>query len=379
MSTIQEIQQFTAAIHFQELATEEYAPTQLGSHIQQISSGTDMDAIDIVLIGCGEFRGQKRGASYSSGPDRIREELYKLHYWHQEVKIGDLGNIMEGKSLADTRAALKTVLSELHAMGKKVLVLGGSHDLTLQQYEVFKEAEEIIDFTIVDMLADVAEGSGTNYDDYLMTALTSTPNFVRHFNLIGFQSYYVNPHLIETLDKLRFDCLRVGKAREDIEQIEPTLRGTHLLSLDINAVRYSDAPVNRMASPNGFFGDEMCKITRFAGMSATLNSFGIYGYIPEQDFENITAKLISQMLWYYIDGVSVGKSEASLDDKDQFFEYQITFTGHNSLFLKSKRTNRWWIKLPEGRFIPCSHKDYISACNNEMPEIWLREMERMVG
>ncbi len=379
MSTIQEIQQFTAAIHFQELTTEEYAPTQLGSHIQQISSGTDMDAIDIVLIGCGEFRGQKRGASYSSGPDRIREELYKLHYWHQEVKIGDLGNIMEGKSLADTRAALKTVLSELHAMGKKVLVLGGSHDLTLQQYEVFKEAEEIIDFTIVDMLADVAEGSGTNYDDYLMTALTSTPNFVRHFNLIGFQSYYVNPHLIETLDKLRFDCLRVGKAREDIEQIEPTLRGTHLLSLDINAVRYSDAPVNRMASPNGFFGDEMCKITRFAGMSATLNSFGIYGYIPEQDFENITAKLISQMLWYYIDGVSVGKSEASLDDKDQFFEYQITFTGHNSLFLKSKRTNRWWIKLPEGRFIPCSHKDYISACNNEMPEIWLREMERMVG
>jgi arginase family enzyme len=379
MSTIQEIQQFTAALHFQETNREEYSPTQLGSHITQIASETDMDALDIILVGCGELRGQKRTASCSDGPDKIREELYKLHYWHPEVKIGDLGNIMEGETLADTRAALKTVLSELKTLGKKVVLLGGSHDLTLQQYEVFREAEEIIDFAVIDMLADVAEGIGTSYDDYLMTALTSTPNFVRHFNLIGFQSYYVNPHLIETLDKLRFDCLRVGKARENIEQIEPILRGTHLLSMDINAIRYSDAPVNKMASPNGFFGDEMCKITRFAGMSPTLQSFGIYGYIPGQDHELITAKLIAQMLWYYIDGVNVGKTEASLEDIDQFFEYQITFTDHNSFFLKSKRTNRWWIRLPEGRFIPCSHSDYLTACNNEMPEIWLREMERLVG
>ncbi len=378
MSTIQEIQQFTAAIHFKEIGREEYTPTQLGSHILQISSETDIDALDIILLGCGEFRGQKRHAAYSDGPDRIREELYKLHYWHPDVTIGDLGNIQEGQTLADTRAALKTVLSELNGMGKKVLLLGGSHDLTLQQYDVFKEREHIIDFTIIDMLADVAEGDGSSYDDYLMTALTSTPNFVRHFNLIGFQSYFVNPQLIETLDKLRFDCLRVGKARENIEQIEPILRATHLLSLDLNAIRYSDAPINKMASPNGFFGDEMCKITRFAGMSPTLKSFGVYGYLPDLDHEQITAKLIAQMLWYYIDGVNVGKTEASLDERDQFLEYQITFTDHNSFFLKSKRTNRWWIRLPEGRFIPCAHQDYVTACNNEMPEIWLREMERLV-
>ena len=119
MSTIQEIQQFTTAVHFQELNTEEYAPSQLGCHIQQISDSTDMDTLDVIIIGCGEFRGQKRSATISNGPDKIREEFYKLHYWHADVKIGDLGNIMEGKTLADTRAALKTVLGELHALGKK--------------------------------------------------------------------------------------------------------------------------------------------------------------------------------------------------------------------------------------------------------------------
>lgn len=379
MSTLLEIIPFTANIHFKEVSEHEYTPTQLGSQIVHITPETDLDTLDIIILGCGDFRGQYRDEDMSHGPDIIREELYQLHGWHPDVKIGDLGNIMQGATLADTRAAIKMVLREFKQAGRKVLFLGGSHDLTLQQYEVFKDAGHIIDFTIIDMLADVNEGKGTHYDDYLLTALTSTPNFVRHFNLIGFQSYYVNPNLIETLDRLRFDCLRVGKAREDIEQIEPALRGTHLLSIDINAVRYSDAPVNKLASPNGFFGDEMCRITRYAGMSASLESFGIFGYIPEDDTAHITARLISQMIWYYIDGVSVGKTEAALDDRNSFYEYYVTFTDNNTLFLKSKHTNRWWMQLPDGQFIACTHQDYLTACRNEIPERWLREMERMVN
>ena len=141
---IQELQHYTAALHFREISETTYTPTQLGTHIEQIVPGTDLGKLDIILVGCGEYRGQHRNSLYSDGPDKIREELYKLHYWHPEVKIGDLGNVMEGKSLADTRAALKTVLAELKTLGKKVIVLGGSHDLTLQQYEVFKDAEELI-------------------------------------------------------------------------------------------------------------------------------------------------------------------------------------------------------------------------------------------
>lgn len=378
MSTIQDLLQFTAGLHFQEVNEEQYSETQLGSHIQRITPDTDIDSLDLIILGCGERRGQKGNLDYSIGPDKIREELYRLHDWHPHVSIGDLGNVMQGASLEDTRAALRTNLSELMNMGKRVVILGGSHDLTLQQYEVFKEKDEIIDFTIIDMLADVAEGNGSNYDDYLMTALTSSPNYVRHFNLIGFQSYYVNPNLVEALDKLRFDCIRVGMAREDIEQLEPAIRNSHLLSIDMNAVRYSDAPANKMASPNGFFGDEMCKLTRFAGMSGALKSLGIYGYMPELDIHNLTAKLISQMLWYYIDGIHVGKREASLNDREQFLEYLVNTNELNTLFLKSKKTNRWWMQMPDGHFVACTHKDYVIAANNDIPERWMREMERMV-
>jgi hypothetical protein len=212
-----------------------------------------------------------------------------------------------------------------------------------------------------------------------MDMLTRQPNFVRHFSQIGFQSYYVNPKVLETMDKLRFDCFRLGRIREDLEEMEPVLRNCNMLSIDLNVLRHSEAPFLPDASPNGLFGDEICQLTRYAGMSSCLSSLGIYGYHPEKDVNRQGAKLIAQMLWYFVDGYLVRKSEPGLKHKDHFLEYHLNLsgTGDNMLFLKSKKTNRWWMQLPDGSFSPCSYKDYLSAGNNEIPEKWLRVQERI--
>jgi arginase family enzyme len=359
--------------------TRVYYPNQIGSVIIQFHEVAPLlDEVDVFILGCGEFRGENPDWPYSEGPDAIRNELYKLYYWHNEVTIADLGNIRRGSGLADTAAALQYVLKELGAMGKRVLVLGGSHDLTLQQYNACKKREQIIDLTVVDMLADLDDTEGERYDNHLMDALTGMPNFVRHFNLVGFQSYYVNPMMIETFHKLHFDCIRVGKARENMEELEPAFRRSQVVSIDINAIRHSDAPANKLGSPNGFYGDEMCKITRFAGMSSNLLSLGIYGYRTEVDTDLITAKLLAQMVWYFIDGVLVAKSESPIDDTEQYIEYTISIPENRAVFLKSKKTNRWWIQLPNGQYIPCTYNDYLTACSNQIPERWMREVERLV-
>ena len=46
-----------------------------------------------------------------------------------------------GASLHDTYAALKTVVAELVGCGKTVIILGGSHDLTLAQYEAYRSQQ----------------------------------------------------------------------------------------------------------------------------------------------------------------------------------------------------------------------------------------------
>jgi hypothetical protein len=84
------------------------------------------------------------------------------------------------------------------------------------------------------------------------------------------------------------------------------------------------------------------------------------------------------MIWYFVDGLSIQAGESDISNASQFLEYQIPFTDTYTLFRKSKKTNRWWMQLSNGRFIPCSYNDYVSASQNEIPERWLRELERLV-
>ncbi|MGN6566780.1 MAG: arginase, partial [Flavipsychrobacter sp.] len=131
-------------------------------------------------------------------------------------------------------------------------------------------------------------------------------------------------------------------------------------------------------SPNGFTGDEACLLTRYAGMSNNLTSFGIYGYDTRNDIHRMTARLISQMIWYFIDGYQVRRSEARLTERDEFISFHVSFTDNDTVFLKSKRTNRWWMKLPNQLYVPCSYNDYLIASKDEIPERWLREQERLL-
>lgn len=377
---MQDILSFFEPQHFIESKEYgHYEPMQLGANIKcATSNGFDWADAEIVIVGCGERRGESGDLPYSNSADAVREELYRMYYWHDIVQIADAGNIQQGATLDDTRAALLMVLQEIHDAGKIALVIGGSHDLTLQQYEVFKKREKIIIASVADMLIDLDEAETTNSHSFLMDMLTGTPNYIRHYSHIAFQSYYAHPRLLETLDKLRFDFFRLGKVKENIEDMEPVIRTSNLLSIDMNIVKWSDAPANINGSPNGLTGEDTCSLIRFAGMSTELTSLGIYGYDDTIDPHNMTAKLIAQMMWYFIDGYLVRKTEAKLTERDEFIIFNVAFTDNDTIFLKSKRTNRWWMKMPDNTFVPCSYNDYLIASNDEIPERWLREQERLL-
>ncbi len=377
---MQDLSAFFEKDHFIETKQPDtYQLQQWGANIKcSTQRSFDWDDADIIIVGCGEWRGADSTAEYNNGPDAIREQLYKMYYWHTGISIADAGNIRQGATLGDTRAALLIVLREIHDAGKIALVLGGSHDLTLQQYEVFKKAEQMAVASVADMLIDLDETESVTDRSYLMDMLTGTPNFMSHYNHIAFQSYYAHPQMLETLDKLRFDFFRLGKVREHIEDMEPVLRTSNMFSFDMSAVRYSDCPSNINGSPNGLTGEDTCQLTRYAGMSDVLTSFGIYGYNDADDVHNMGAILISQMIWYFVDGYLVRKTEAKLSDREEFIMFNVAFTDNDTVFLKSKRTNRWWMRLPDHSYVPCSYNDYLVASKDEIPERWLRSQERLL-
>lgn len=353
-----------------------YNDGQFAKHINIYAEELpDITDADIVLVGVDEFRGSGNFNEHINAANIIRKQLYQLHYWHFDTTIADIGNIKTGASLSDSYAAVKTVVGELLGMNKTVVIIGGSHDITLAQYFAYRDQNKAIEAACIDATIDLRGESSLRSENFLLEMLTGEPNFIRHYNHIGFQSYFIHPRMLETMDKLRFDCYRVGRAKENMEEMEPVLRNAHMVSFDINAIKYSDAPAGK-CSPNGFTGEEACVLTRYAGMGSHLSSFGIYGYVPSEDVNELTAVQIAQMLWYFIDGKSRSKQEAAFGESSLFNEFNTALTDEGTLFLQSRRTGRWWMQLPDKKMIACSYNDYVSASKNEIPERWMRAQER---
>jgi len=354
-----------------------YNDSQIGSIIQ-INEGDipELTDIDIVIVGANEFRGNGFVADEKSA-DTIRKKFYQLHYWHKNISIADIGNIKRGASLSDSYSALTIVLKELFALNKTVIIIGGSHDNTLAQYFAYKELNQIIDAVVIDATIDLRSESSLRSENFLMEMLTSEPNMVRHYNHIGFQSYFVHPGMLETMDKLRFDCFRVGTVKEELDEMEPVIRNSDLISFDIAAIKNSDAPASS-CSPNGLSGEEACTLARYAGMGSSVSSIGFYGYDAAKDLRNLTALQIAQMIWYFIDGKNRSRNESLLNQAQNFNQFHTAFAEVDTVFFQSKRTGRWWMQLPDKKMIACSYKDYLLASNNQIPERWLRAQERDV-
>lgn len=370
---------FLEPINIYELSNDEgFKENQLGNVVQFFDGVLpEISDIDIILIGCNEIRGNGvDNNSLQNSPNAIRSQFYSLYHWHKDVKLADFGNVKIGATIQDTYAALKTVVSELITLNKKVIILGGSHDVCSAQYGAYASLNKIIEVTNIDATIDLDTESKILSKNFLLEMLCESPNFIKHYNHIGFQSYLVHPIMLETIDKLRFDCFRVGKVKENIEEMEPVIRNSNMISFDIAAIQNAYAPFNKI-SPNGFTGEEACTLMQFSGLSKTVNTIGIYGFIsPKEDLHDLTSKQISQMIWYIMDGVYKSKHESELEQLHEFNEYNLAFADASTTFLQSKRTGRWWMQLPDGRFIACSQSDYILAATNEIPERWLRAIER---
>ena len=379
MSDYFNLTDFLLPVNLAELSDDQlYHDGQIGKVIAVYENGfPEIFDADIILVGCNEQRGSGKNnmPQHLSAADAVRRQLYQQYYWHTDLKLADIGNIKTGATLQDTYAAVRTVLNELLNEKKTVVFIGGSHDLTLSQYEAFSINKQIIEVSCVDALIDLNINSSKRSDNFLMELLTSEPNFIRHYNHIGFQSFYVHPNMLETMDKLRFDCYRVGNVKESMDEMEPVIRNCQLLSFDISAIAHAYAPANTV-SPNGFNGEESCLLMRYAGLSPNTSSIGIYGYDPAKDQADLTARQISHMIWYLLDGRSRGRREAKLEEKESFNEYHMAFAEVQTVFLQSKKTGRWWMQLPDNKFIACSYKDYLLASSNEIPERWLRAQER---
>lgn len=348
---------------------------------------------DIAIFGVQDDRGALNNNGCALAADYFRTQFYLLNEGAFTSKIIDLGNIKAGKEVSDTYFAVKTAVAELVKLNILPIIIGGGQDLTYPQYMAYENLEQKVDLVVVDskfdLDEDTEEGVATTANSYLSKIFLHQPNYLFNYSNIGYQTYFVNQESLKVMDKLYFDVHRLGDFSSDISLAEPILRNANMISFDMGAIRSADAGANINAGPNGFYGDDACRITRYAGMNDKLTSIGFYEFNPAFDRNGQTALLLAQMVWYFIDGYYNRKQDFPLSPKSNYLIYRATLedgTGEMT-FVKSKRSDRWWLQVPypsngssneRYHLVPCRYEDYNTAVGGEIPDLWWRTCQKLV-
>jgi len=324
-----------------------------------------------------------------TGVNAVRKSLYQLYNWHSHLKVVDLGNIKTGATTNDTYFALSEVVSDLLDNRVIPIILGGTHDHTYGQFLGYKSQETVINMVVIDQTIDLqpVEEDVIKPDSFLYKILSHQSNYLRNFAQVGYQHYLVNTRMVDTLEYMNFECFRLASFKDDIKEVEPIVRDAHLVSFDLAAVCQSDAPGVLHRTPNGFLGQEACRISRYTGLSDRVSSIGFYGLEPANDRDDKTTNLVAQMIWHFVEGVYNRKNEFPEFDAKHCYEYIVDFQemDYDLIFLRSKKSERWWMKIAlpnqegiiEYHIIPCSYSDYKNACNKEIPDRWMRAFEQL--
>lgn len=359
-------------------------PDQLASAVLMYNPEAPLNIRDaqIAILGVPESRNSYRNASCSLAPDEIRRQFYQLYVWNKSVRIIDLGNVRVGKTVEDTYEVVSDILAFLLENKVIPIILGGGNDIAFANYRAYEKMEQVVNLVAVDSRFDLGdENQPIRSDAYLNKMVLQQPNFLLNYANVGFQTYMNSPASLKLMDDLFFETYRVGSMRKDIEEVEPIVRNADMMSIDIAAVRRPDAPGNPHGSSNGFYGEEICQIAKYAGLSDKLSSFGIYEFDPTLDYSNQTSQLIAHILWYFVEGYLNRPNDNQFKQKQDYRQYSIAVSGALSelVFFCSKHTGRWWMLVPminkekditQHYYLPCSKRDYLLACEDQIPDRW---------
>ena len=342
-----------------------------------------LDNIAIAIITVNEFRGSEKDNDDFSF-DYFRKQFYSLFPGNWNASIVDLGTIEAGASIEDTYFVVKSLVAELIKKRIIPVVIGGTQDLTYPMYRAYDNLDQMVNLVSVDNQFDFSKENKLDSESYLSKIIVEEPNNLFNFSNLGFQTYFNSQEEIDLIEKLYFEAYRLGEVSNNIVVAEPVFRDADLVSVDMHSVQSSYSGNFDVFNPNGFTGKEICALSRYAGISDKVTSFGIFNFNPNGNEVILTA----QMLWYFIEGFCFRSNEYPFGTKENYIKYIVPIEDEELIFYKSNKTARWWIEIPfltnvnnklkRNTLLPCTDEDYLAACEQEIPERWWKAQRRNI-
>ncbi|MDR0726196.1 MAG: hypothetical protein LBF59_09370 [Prevotellaceae bacterium] len=320
--------------------------------------GRKLSGTKIVILGTGEAQGLMS----------VRKSLYGL-YFGQEISISDWGNIPE-ENIDKINDILKILLNN----NIFVIIIGNAIDILPACLDSMTGRDKISASVVSPAVVR------SNFTDKLMNNRFQN---LFNFNFLAYQTYLSDPAVLDSLSSRYFEALRLGKFREDNRIYEPLLRDSDIFSLDMASVRKPEIADSLYSGLNGLYSEEVCLISRHAGISDNLKIANIFCHdkIEKKSQKNA---LIAQIIWHIIDGYANRADEKALNNVNGIKKILINLEqpAEQLVFYHSDITNRWWMEIgekSEGKpfIISCTEDDYRTACRQDVPLRWLWYQQKL--
>ncbi|MBK6363530.1 MAG: hypothetical protein IPL63_15340 [Saprospiraceae bacterium] len=304
---------------------------------KDINYRNDLDKFDLIFM-----------SNQSLISQEMRKQIQKLHNHYTFVKSFDAGYLLNN----DYRFVFQP-LQICNELNKISFICGGSLALANSIHE--KNSYKVT---------------------YIGNSLLPFEQHSENQSFLGYQRHLCDYRSLKYVEEFCPDSLSLGQMKSHPHLIEPILRDTEVLYVNLNVLRTSELPNSGDSWPSGLITEDLCQILKFAGNSLRLKSIIIdfSGIVPSEN--NSEAKLIAELYWYLLEGMRMRQSDHPIFNSN-VSEYVVQISDYDTeiVFIKSNISQRWWLRLEEGENIPyvsCAHEEYQLSIQNEIPERLMR-------
>ena len=363
---------------------EDLNSSQIGSSVKFYNEINSDEHFDFMLICINESRGNfdKQG---QIDFETLKHQFYKLNKGNWRLSILDMGEVYAGSEISDTYFAVKTLVKYALKQKSIPIVLGGSQDLLYYQYRAYDGFKYMVNLVNIDFKFDLGDSNiPLHHESFLSHMVVNKPYNLFNFANLGYQTFLNTQEEIILLEKMFFEAYRLGEMTSEIKKVEPVLRDADLVSIDMRCIESQSLAQDNLF-PNGYNNREICALSRYAGLSDKVSSLGIYElqYLES----NVSKELVAQMLWYFVEGVKYRLNEKADVENPNLIKYQVPVDEDILVFYESQLSGRWWIEIPSNfenvnnklkqhSLLPCDKENYLSACNQELPERWIKARKK---
>ncbi len=288
----------------------------------------------------------------------------------ENVNISSLTHLNQ-----DPLSSLIPALSSAHSKSILSIIVGYDYSLLKAVFDGYQFIEQ--PFCLSHCQDSVGIPGGI--DSTLLSL--AHPNLY-HYHLLGTQASksfsYDENRLLTTY--------RLGALRSDLSQVEPEIRTTDIMAIDVNSMKFAEMPCQSSENPVGFTTEEICQLTYYSGRAEKVKVLCLYGFEYAREQIRFCLNAINQAIWYFLQGVNGRKTTYPSSSMEEFQSFVVEgkIDGLELAFYKDESQQKWWLKNPFVKnplykhlpLIACDYNDYNQAtAQGELSDRLLRMVE----